>query len=165
MKKRTLFLQIILVIALSGVALGLNAAEARTLQDLRILNATRVPTERIQNVLGLKEGQIITEEEIEKAMSYLRKWSRFEKIEVQKDYQKGGLVLQITLEDSLLITNIDIQGHFPYLASRIRNVIGMRVGQIYHRDALIEEVKKVRRFFEREGYFDNYVRVDATFNE
>ncbi|OGP13233.1 MAG: outer membrane protein assembly factor BamA [Deltaproteobacteria bacterium GWA2_50_8] len=164
MKKRALiFLLFLWVFILSSTPWAVLSGE--TLSQLRIYNNTSISTVQIENVFGLKEGQVVTDEEMEEALSKLRKWGQFENVTLEKKNTTQGLELVLSLRESLLITNIHIKGQFPFLTNRIQQVLGIRVGQIFNRDQVLDEVKKIRSFFEREGYFATHVQVKEKIDE
>ena len=72
------------------------ASPSWTLHQLMIHNGSSVPTSQIENVMELKEGQKVTEKDVDTAISFLRKWGRFEKIEIEKKITSQGLNLYIT---------------------------------------------------------------------
>lgn len=126
---------------------------------LRIENDGRTPIEKIQTVITLREGAPYTEAKLTESLELLKKWGRFEEIQVEQVQTEAGRIITFQLLEGLMIKRIQFTGHFPYLTSRIQRNVGMREGQVFVREQIIDEVKKIKRFFEREGYFATNVRV------
>jgi outer membrane protein insertion porin family len=118
----------------------------------------------VLRLILLKEGNEFSEEQLDESIDLLKKWGRFESVDIQKEPSSDGLRVILNLTPGLVISAIDFSGHFPYLTKRIRRNVGIRVGQIFHREDVIDEVKKIKSFFKREGYFGTVVHVRENIN-
>ncbi len=159
------------IVALLGIVMVIlvppvvSAADNDIVASIHIQNHEPVSEKQIRDVLTLKEGDAFTEEKLEQSLSLLKDWNRFESISYEKEHTSDGWVLTFDLMPALVITGIKFTGHFPYLTSRVQRNIGLNIGEVYEREAIIDEVKKLRRFFERQGYFATTVRVKEKVND
>ena len=99
--------------------------------------------DQVRHVITLKEQEPFSEKKLEESRALLRSWGRFESVAIEKKRSSEGWVVTFNLVPGLIISSIDFTGHFPYLTSRIRRNVGVRIGRIYERDLIIEKVYKL----------------------
>lgn len=126
------------------------------LQNRYFVNASLV-----KKVLPIQPGDPADPQKIDQALSYLKKWGRFSKIDlVQKETSKG-LLLYFTLQQGLLVSNIDIEGTYPYLENRLRRTLSIHPGEIYLPEEMTDQIEKLKNFYDRRGFRDVIVTLDT----
>ena len=121
--------------------------------------------EEIRKVLPIREGDPYDAVKMDQAISYLRKWGRFDGIDVTKETTAGGIRLRFVLRQGNAVSGIDIYGTYPYLSTRIRRLITIHSGDLYDAALAEEQTEKIIAFYERQGYAETTVRFTPRFNE
>ena len=156
---------LLITLCMSAAPSGNLYAASDLVAQIRIINGGKKLEQQIRQVVLLKEGQPYSEEDLQETMQLIKQWGRFERYQVFKEHRENGWYITFDLLPGLIINRISFRGQFPYLTSRIARNVGLRVGEVYQRESIIDEVKKVRRFFEREGYFATTVKVKEDIND
>lgn len=164
---KSLFLILLLMIP------SLLSAQPLKIVSLRIENGTKTPTKsspqiseaEIRNVILLQEGDPFDSVKLDQAISYLKKWGRFPSVTVEKKETKEGVHLTFFLKEGLLINNIFIRGSYPFLTNRIQRILTIHPGELFNPDLMEEQIKKIRNFYERNGYWETQITFIPSIND
>ena len=155
---------LLLALSISAVP-SLVWAQQGTVSSITINGVGLKLEEQVREVVILKVDKPYLQEDLDESIELIRDWGRFERYSAAAERREDGWHVRFDLLPGLIISSINFTGQFPYLTSQIRRNVGMRVGEVYEREEIIGEVKKVKRFFEREGYFATTINVDENVND
>ncbi len=142
-----------------------TAHAASKIVAIEIVNESRVPTEQIRNLLPFREGDLYDAAIASQAVSYFKKWNRFQEATLETRPAPGGLLLKIRLREGKMISGIDIYGGYPFLSARLRRILTVHSGDLYDPAAAQEQVEKLRSFYERRGYEETTVTLTPVFDD
>lgn len=154
MKRRLLLLFLLLLVP--PKVMGAPTKVSRVAISGEVITTT---PERIQAALPFQVGDIYDPKRVELGIHYLKQWGIFEKVEVQTKETIEGMVIQIHLQEGPVISEIDIRGNYPYITTKIRKRLTLQVGEILQPQKLEEQKKRIKKFYERKGYFNTQVFV------
>ncbi len=123
-----------------------------------------VNEEQVKKVIPIQEGDVYDPVKVEQTLSYLKKWGRFSRIDLEKRTEKGGVAVLITLQQGLLLSNIDIKGTYPFLENRLRRTLSIHPGEIYLPEEMPSQIDKLRNFYDRRGFQDTRIELDTHVN-
>ncbi|MBI4224647.1 MAG: hypothetical protein HY609_06895, partial [Deltaproteobacteria bacterium] len=67
--------------------------------------------------------------------------------------------IKARLAQGPIVGNINIAGHYPYVETRIRKRITLRVGDLFDPENIEDQKERIIRFFDRLGFYNTQVRV------
>ena len=145
------------------------SAQSKVISDIQIEAGIIIPlqnryfvnADQVKKLLPIHTGDPADHQKIDQALSYLKKWGRFSKIELVKKDTRQGLVLYFTLQQGLLVSNIDIEGTYPYLENRLRRTLSIHPGEIYLPEEMPEQIEKLKNFYDRRGFRDVAITLDT----
>ncbi|MFO1462864.1 MAG: outer membrane protein assembly factor BamA [bacterium] len=123
------------------------------------------PEDAARDIVGLELGQTLTRGELENAINNLRKWGVFVSVEVLVEYEGGGVRLTFEVVEGFLIKDVTIRGNYPLLEGKVRRTLFLIPGQIYDKSKLPEQLDRLDRLYEQEGYFGTTVLAIEDYNE
>ena len=123
------------------------------------------PETDARDIVGMSLGEILTRKKLENAINDLRKWGVFVKVEALVEYDSEGLRLTFELEEGFLIKDVSIHGNYPLLEGRVRRTLFLIPGQVYDKSQLPEQLDRLDRLYEQEGYFDTTVLAVEDYDE
>lgn len=118
-----------------------------------------------RDVVGLEIGEVLTREKLENAINNLRKWGVFVDVEVLVEHDEDGVGLTFEVVEGYLIKDVTIRGNYPLLEGKVRRTLFLIPGQIYDKDKLPEQLDRLDRLYEQEGYFDTTVLAIEDYDE
>lgn len=104
-------------------------------------------------LIALKAGDLLTQERLEQAQSKLGVFGRAETA-----LDQGKLVF--TFVPFKRIKSMRISGHYPLFEQEVRDVMTIRLGNVFHRKDLPEQIALIAERFKSEGYIDPKVSID-----
>lgn len=104
-------------------------------------------------LIPLKAGDLLTQESLEQAQSKLGVFGR-----VETALDRGKLVF--TFVPFKRIKSMRISGHYPLFEQEVRDVMTIRLGNVFHRNDLPEQIALIAERFKSEGYIDPKVTID-----
>jgi outer membrane protein insertion porin family len=163
---------IILVYLLAGPVPGANlfAQEADApLGKITQIRFTGLHTKEealVADIATLQVGDTLTRNKLENSINDLRKWGIFSKVEVLVAYTDGGGVeLTYDLAEGYIIKDIRFRGNFPVLENKVKRAMFLNPGVIYDSEKLPEQVDRLDRLYEDNGYFGTTVLAIEDYNE
>jgi outer membrane protein insertion porin family len=166
MKKTGLILSILL--AFSGMAQAEQKLAAQ-IAEIRIYFSDtfskKINEKSVRALLSIHEGDIFSSQKIDESLNALRKWGVFETINTSATKTNNGFEIDIFLKEAILIGEIDIAGNYPYIEPKIKKYLTIRPGDMYTRERIEEQKKRILGFYEREGFFNTSVDALEEWNE
>lgn len=123
------------------------------------------PEDIARDIAGLQVGEVLTREKLENAINNLRKWGVFVNVEVLVEYDEGGVGLTFEVVEGYLIKDVTIRGNYPLLEGKVRRTLFLIPGQIYDKSKLPEQLDRLDRLYEQEGYFGTTVLAIEDYDE
>ena len=118
-----------------------------------------VPAEQVLEVLPFHEGDPFDPKQLDQGLDYLRHWGVFDVLEVRLDITSHGVDLYLQLHQAVIVTGIHVSGNYPYVESKILKRLNLYVGDIYTPIRAEEQVKRIKEFYQREGYYNTSVVI------
>ncbi len=153
-----------LLICLS-VAFPTWAAQEFLLNDIVIEGTQRVKAADILNVMKIKPGQSVTPANIDAAMADIYRMERFSDIVSEITVDSGVTVLTFIVEERPLVRNIRFEGNDELTTEKLREVITIRVPDIYDPFEVAKSVEMVKAEYVKEGYYAAEITSDSHINE
>ena len=125
----------------------------------------RISEEQVRNVLPLHEGDIFLPQKLDEAIDFLHKWGVFSAIAATPTTVSSGVELEFYLEPAILIGEIDVIGNYPYVEQKIRKHLSIRPGDLYTHDRIEEQIKRIKDFYEKEGFFNTIVTASEEWDD
>ena len=153
-----------LLICLS-LAMPAWAAQEFLLADIVIKGNQRVQTVDILNAMSIKPGQSVTPADIDKAIEDVYKMERFSDIAAEISDDTGTTILTFNLEERPLVRNVRFEGNEELSEEKLREVITVRIPDIYDPFEVGKSVDMVKAEYTKEGYYAAQVTADSHVNE
>lgn len=160
---------------LAAVAITSSAVEAASASDTKTFGtigitfleaSPRNTTEaEVRNFLPIREGEAYSPAKLDEAIDSLHRWGRFEAINVETKISGSSVDINLFLKEAILIGEIEIAGNYPYIKPKIRKYLTIRPGDIYTRERIDDQLKRIRDFYEREGFLNTTVTSSEKWNE
>ena len=147
MLKRVLALLVCLSLAIPAWA-----AQEFLLADIVITGNQRVQTADILNALSIKPGQTVTPADIDGAIEDVFKMERFADISAEISGDAAASILTFKVEERPLVRNVRFEGNDKLKEDKLREVITIRVPDIYDPFAVAKSVDIVKAEYSKEGY-------------
>ncbi|MCE9625016.1 MAG: hypothetical protein K8R69_06130, partial [Deltaproteobacteria bacterium] len=118
-----------------------------------------------QDIVGVDPGEVLTREKLENAINNLRNWGVFVTVEVLVEHDGGSVRLTFQVLEGFLIKDVTIHGNYPLLEGKVRRTLFLIPGQIYDKSKLPEQLDRLDRLYEQEGYFGTSVLAIEDYDE
>lgn len=146
-----------IILAMSAFA---RTAAAETVTSVTINGLTTLDETKVKQLIGIKRGDEFTLSEVDRSLQYLRAWGVFDIIRVNPSMADGGVDLNYYLEEATIVASIDVSGNYPYLENKVRKYLTLHPGDIYTPERLLDQIERIKKFYEREGYVGTEVYVE-----
>ncbi|MDO8527390.1 MAG: outer membrane protein assembly factor BamA [Deltaproteobacteria bacterium] len=150
----------ILLFSLFSFLPGLCLA-ASTISKIEIGGEMSVPKEQILHFLPFKVGDDYDPKKMQVAVENLKKWGIFDIIELGSEADGSGILVKILLHQAEIISDIEIQGNYPYIKTKLRKRLNLHVGDMAEEKKLEEQVGRIKSFYEKEGFYHTNVEVST----
>ena len=138
----------------------LGTIQAVNFQGLHDIDAVLVA-----DVNGMERGESFTYRKLENSINTLKRWGVFSKVDVLVEYEDDEVTLNYLLEEGFIIKDITIHGNYPLLEGAARRSLFLNAGQIYDPSKLPDQIDRLDKLYNKEGYFDNSVIALEDYNE
>lgn len=128
-----------------------------TLTKIGFQGDYRVSNQTLTEAISLKVGQPFSRTRLENTLNDLRRWGIFADTEVLVVYDDDKIEIYYQLKQGYLIKDVKISGNYPLLESKVRQTLFLNPGSIYQKDRLAEQIDRLDKFYEKEGYFGTTV--------
>jgi outer membrane protein insertion porin family len=153
-----------LLICLS-VAIPVWAAQEFLLADIVVQGNKRVQTSDIMNAMHIKPGQTVTADDIDKAMEDIYQLGRFSDVVAEVSDESGATVLTFKVTERPLVRNIRFEGNDEIKSEKLRELITIRIPDIYDPLEAAKSVEMIKAEYVKEGYYAAQVTVDSHVNK
>src|SRR3989338_1329975 len=132
---------------------------ASKISDIVIEGELLTAKERILSVLPFKLGDPYQPEKLEQGIQLLKKWGIFDEISAKTEYAAKGTIIRFKLHEALVIGEIDVDGNYPYVETKIRKRLNLQVGDMLIPERAEEQKERIRSFYERRGYYNTRIDI------
>jgi len=160
-----MFKRVILLLICLSLAFTAWAAQEFLLNDIMVEGNKRVQTADILNAMKIKPGQTVTPDDIDAAMADVYKMERFSDISAEISETSGATVLTFKVKERPLVRNIRFEGNDELKTDKLREVVTIKVPDIYDPFAVAKSVDMVKAEYVKEGYYAAVVTADSHVNE
>ncbi len=160
-----MFKKVLSLLICLSMAFPTWAAQEFLLNDIVIEGTQRVQAVDILNVMKIKPGQSVTPADIDAAMADIYRMERFSDIVSEITVDSGVTVLTLTVEERPLVRNIRFEGNDELTTEKLREVITIRVPDIYDPFEVAKSVEMVKAEYVKEGYYAAEITSDSHINE
>jgi outer membrane protein insertion porin family len=160
MMKRALALLVCLSLAFPAWA-----AEEFFLADVQVEGNQRVKTDDVLSAVSIKPGQKVTPADIDAAMGDIYKMERFSDITSDISGEAGASVLTFIVQERPLVRNVRFEGNDKLTTEKLREVITVKVPDIYDPFEVNNSVEQIKVAYIMEGYYAAAITADSHVNE
>ncbi|MBW2478006.1 MAG: outer membrane protein assembly factor BamA [Deltaproteobacteria bacterium] len=160
MIKRALVLFLCLLLACPAWA-----AQEFTISDIVIQGNQRVKKDDILEAISVRPGQTVTPQDIDQAIQDIYRMGRFVDIAAGIEDWAGVDVLVFDLVERPLVRNIRFEGNDEFDDAKLRELITVRVPDIYDPAEVTRSVETIKAAYDQEGYYAAIVTADSHVNE
>ena len=151
MMKRALALLVCLSLAFPAWA-----AEEFFLADVQVKGNQRVKADDVLSAVSIKPGQKVTPADIDAAMGDIYKMERFSDITSDISGEAGASVLTFIVQERPLVRNVRFEGNDKLTTEKLREVITVKVPDIYDPFEVNNSVEQIKVAYIMEGYYAGF---------
>ncbi len=118
-----------------------------------------------RDLVSLDVGEILTRQKLENSINTLRKWGVFVDVEVLVEYLEEGIRLTYEVKEGYIIKDISISGNYPLLDRQVKRTLFLVPGQIYDNAKLPEQLDRLAKLYEQEGFKETSVLAIEDYDE
>ncbi len=146
-------------LAISSIGI---AQEGQRIAHINLIGLHSIDEQTVKDVIPFKKGDKFSYQELDQAISYLRQWGVFDKIEVTTESFDDGIEIDIKFTMATVVTQVDINGNFPYLETKIKKYLSLHAGDIYTPKRASDQVERIKEFYKRQGIVATKVSIKET---
>ena len=125
-----------------------------TLNDVKVLGNTSTSNNMVLYTAGLQKGQDVTAEDFRRAVKRLWDLGVFSDIQIEFDGESSdGISISIQVEESPVLSKIEIIGNKKIKDKKVKEVLSYRVGMRIKPNFLNSSTNKIKKLYKEEGYF------------
>ena len=159
-----MFKRALLVLISLSMAFPAGAAQEFQIADIVIAGNKRVPAADVLHAIKIKPGQAVTAADIDTAMEDIYRLERFSDITTEISDEAGAKVLTFTVVERPLVRNVRFEGNDELKTEKLREVITIRIPDIYDPFEVAKSVDMVKAEYTKEGYYAAQVTADSHVN-
>ena len=144
-------------ILLSGFILA-SSLYAITIKQIRFDGLIHLSPSVAKEIMNLHKGDTLDVEVVDQGIQDLYKQRFFKDISVSEE---NG-ILTVSVVEKPVIANIDITGIGDNDKKTIKDVVGIKKGQIYDGNKIQTAKRDIERYYESKGYFNTVVEESST---
>ena len=160
-----MFKRVLSLLICLSLALPAWAAQEFLLVDIIIKGNQRVQTADILNAMTIKPGKAVTPTDIDGAIEDVFKMERFADISAEISGDADASILTLKVVERPLVRNVRFEGNDKIKEEKLREVITVRVPDIYDPFEVAKSVDMVKAMYSTEGYYAAQVTADSHVNE
>lgn len=158
MNRKSLHLLILLLFFVAHAVCGF--CSDRTVAEIRLKGLAEINEKVVRGVIPFQVGDPFRFEDLDLAVSYLRKWGVFDVIEARTFDTAEGVVVEIDFGEAKVITKIDVEGNYPYLENKVLKYLTIHTGDLYTPKRIEEQIERIEEFYAREGFVDTEIYIE-----
>jgi len=143
-------------ILLAGLLL-VTSAYAVTIKNIKFNGLIHLSPSIAKEIMNLHVGDTLDLEVVDQGIKDLYKQKFFKDISVS---QNGG-ILSIDVVEKPVIANVDISGIGDNDKKTLKDVVGIKKGEIYDEARIQIAKKRVEKYYESKGYFNTVVEENS----
>ncbi len=147
-----------------SLAFPVWAAQDVFLSDIVIEGNRRVKSIDILNAIKLRPGQSASPAEIDAAIEDVYRMGRFSDISAEMADRDGVKVLVFKLQERPLVRNVRFEGNEEIKTEKLREVITVRIPDIYDPFEVAKSVEMIKAEYVKEGYYAAQITADSHVN-
>ena len=147
------------------LALPAWAAREFVLAEIVIEGNKRVQAVDVLNAMDIKPGQSVTPADIDAAMADVYRMDRFSDIATEISGDAGATVLTFKLTERPLVRNVRFEGNEELKTEKLREVITVRIPDIYDPFEVAKSVDMIKAEYTKEGYYAAEITADSHVNQ
>ena len=125
-----------------------------TLSDVKVLGNTSTSNNMVLYTAGLQKGQDVTAEDFRRAVKRLWDLGVFSDVQIEFDGETSeGISISIQVEESPVLSKIEIIGNKKIKDKKVKEVLSYRVGMRIKPNFLNSSTNKIKKLYKEEGYF------------
>lgn len=128
---------------------------AKQIESIKFSGLVHLSSEIAEDITGLKVGDELNAENIDKAIKNLFKQNYFEDIVVEEN---DGEILFV-LKEKPTIARVELDGVGENDKEAVKSILGVSKGMVYDDLSINRAKEKIRQFYEAKGYFDSVVET------
>jgi outer membrane protein insertion porin family len=145
--KRFYLAAILVFVLVSASALQANAQ--RSIRDIKIQGLQRIEPETVVSYMGVRPGDPITQETLERAVKKLFRTGMFADVKVEP---RDG-ILNVKVVENPIINRIAFEGNDEIKNEELEAEIRLRSRQIFTRTKVQADVNRIQQVYRRNGRF------------
>lgn len=155
------------IVVLFCLLLAMPAWAARDfmLADIQVEGTKRVKVSDVLSSMSLRVGQTISMEDVDAAIQAIYRLGRFSDIAVESEDVTGGKLLSFILVERPLVRYVRFEGNEELDAGKLREVIKVRVPDIYDPYQVAQSIDAIKAAYVKEGYYAAQVSADSQIND
>jgi outer membrane protein insertion porin family len=159
-----MFKRVLSLLICLSLAFPAWAAQEFLLADIVVEGNKRVQTVDVLNAMKIRPGQTVTPAEIDAAMADVYRMERFSDIATEISEGSGATVLTFKVQERPLVRNVRFEGNEELTTEKLREVITVRIPDIYDPFEVNKSVDMVKAEYAKEGYYAAKVTADSHVN-
>jgi len=151
--------KVILTLLLLGLAV-LAAAQDLRVSDVQVEGIIRVETSVVLAEISIEPGDLVTPEDIDRAMQNIFKLGYFDDISADMTEVQGAKILTFVVHELPLIRHIKFSGNDKLKKDKLRPLIKLRAPSIYNRSKIEASLKEIKNAYIEDGYYAAKIEPD-----
>ncbi len=144
---------LVLISILLLFQLPASAQEGPLVKSIRVKGLKRVEESAVLRRLSQKVGEPLSRKRIEEDIKKIYRMGYFEDVRVETELFEGGLRLVYIVKEKPSIIRVEFQGNKEFDDEKLQEQITITPGAISDATLIRENVRKLRSFYEGEGYW------------
>ncbi len=149
----------LLTLFLLSLALGSYAQDFRV-SDIQIEGIIRAETSVVLAEISIQPGDLVSPEDIDKAMQSIFKLGYFDDISAEMTEVQGAKILTFVVHELPLIRRVKFAGNKKLKKDKLRPLLKVRTPSIYNRSKVEESVKEIKKAYVDDGYYAAKITPD-----
>lgn len=133
--------------------------EGLIVKGIQLRGLAGVEENKVMDLIPFKKGDQFKMENLDLAIGYLRQWGVFDTIEAKTKVDDHEVIVDINFKMAKVVTQIDVQGNYPYLENKILKHLTLHAGDIHTYKRVEDQKDLIKGFYEKEGYIGTEVFV------
>jgi outer membrane protein insertion porin family len=151
--------KVTLTLLLLGLAV-LAAAQDLRVSDVQVEGIIRVETSVVLAEISIEPGDLVTPEDIDRAMQNIFKLGYFDDISADMTEVQGAKILTFVVHELPLIRHIKFSGNDKLKKDKLRPLIKLRAPSIYNRSKIEASLKEIKNAYIEDGYYAAKIEAD-----
>lgn len=158
--KKNYMIVALLSITILGLFGGVEAAKesVNLITAIEIRGNIHISSEEILGLISTRPGDLVEEEKLAKDYQTVNEFGVFEQVQMNFEQYLGGVKLVIDVKEYPLIRQIIIEGAYCFAETTLIEQMTLQPGQVFNSQILKEDLRKVREFYQSQGYLIAHIR-------